>query len=277
MPARKHEVDKDKYLDPKKIPPRDDPPKLYDVSMVVPLVVNKLGTSAVKQAEDKPDWSLYRVELRDGNPFIVREKCDRCGKKVIPPKWRKIRSIKVDNIGEVFLETGICKDCINASIYVDKYLDGAPLSEKEAKQLFYKYAEDYERTWRMVIAAAPRILMTEDEWLRRCRFFNGCAMCGGPIEVRAKYFPTYLNGEHSPWNVIPLCSSCMSAHYAGRVTKGKEIRRYKVFSSPSFFQKTKEIRVYLLNEMDKHGIYCEPLLQYRKRFFETLQIEETYL
>ena len=277
MPARKREVDPDKYIDPRKIPPRDDPPSPYAVSLMVPAIVKKLGTSMVKQAEEKPDWNLYRVEIRDGNPFIVREMCDRCGKVWIPPKWRKIRACDVEDIGKVYLETGICKDCINASVYVDKYLDGDVLTEKEAKELFYKYAVEYERAWRVVIAAAPDILMTEDEWHKRCTFFRGCAICGGPIEVRAKYFPAYLNGRYAPWNVIPLCSTCMKQHYAGRTTKGKAVSRYKVFSTNTFFQKSKEIRLYLLNEMDKYGIYNEPLAPFRKRFLETKKIEETYL
>ena len=97
----------------------------------------------VEQAEEKPDWNLYRVEISDGNPFIVREMCDRCGKVWIPPKWRKIRACNVEDIGKVYLETGVCKDCINASVYVDKYLDGDALTEKEAKELFYKYAGKY--------------------------------------------------------------------------------------------------------------------------------------
>ena len=267
----------DKYINPRHIAKRDSPPNTYDVAMCIPGVVNKLGTSYIKQAEEKPNWSLYRVELREGNPFIVREMCDRCGKVSVPPTERKIRSCYVDEIGEVFLETGICKDCINASLYLDKYLDGVADTFKDSLDQFYKYAEDYERNWRIVLAAAPNILMTEEEWQKRCKFFNGCAMCGGPIEVRAKYFPAYLNGTHSPWNVIPLCSNCMKQHYAGRVTKGKAIKRYKVFSTVDKFNKSKEIRVYLLNAMDKHGIYNEPLTPFRKRFFETLKFDEEYI
>lgn len=274
---RRHEVDPNKYIDPQSIAPRKDPPNLYDVSMLVPAVVNKLGDSIVKQHEDKPDWSLYRVELRDGNPFIVREMCDRCGKVFVPPGWRKIRKVKVPDIGNVYLETGLCKDCINAGVYLDKYLDGVPNTFSDSLKLFYQYAEEYERTWRMVLASAPQILMTEEEWQRRCNFFNGCAMCGGSIEVRAKYFPTYLNGTHSPWNVIPLCSDCMHKHYAGRVTKGRRIKRYKVFSTHEFFNKSKEIRVYLLNEMDKYEIYTAPLLPFRKRFLEVKKVEDIYL
>lgn len=275
--SRRHDIDPNKYIDPRSVKARSDPPNLYEVSMMIPAVVDKLGVSYIKEHEEKPDWSLYRVELRDGNPFIVREMCDRCGKVFVPPSWRKLRCVDVEGIGKVYLEAGLCKDCINAGSYLDKYLDGEPETFSDSLKLFYKYAEEYERNWRIVLAAAPNILMTEDEWQRRCNFFNGCAMCGAAIEVRAKYFPTYLNGTYSPWNVIPLCSDCMHKHYAGRITKGRRIKRYKVFSSQEFFNKSKEIRLYLLNEMDKYDIYREPLAPFRKRFFEVKKIEGIYL
>lgn len=275
--ARRPHSDPTKYLDPRFIPTREDPPPLYEVSMMVPAVVDRLGDSVIKQHEAKPDWSLYRVELRRGNPFIVREMCDRCGKNFVPPSWRKVRGLDVDGIGTIYLETGLCKDCINASVFLDKYLDGEPETFSDSLKLFLKYAEEYERCWRMVLAAAPTVLMTEEEWQHRCNFFNGCAMCGGPIEVRAKYFPAYLNGSYSPWNIIPLCSDCLHKHYAGRVTKGKKIIRYKIFSSQEFFQKSKEIRVYLLNEMDKYNIYREPLQPFRDRFRENKKFGDEFL
>jgi len=111
--------------------------------------------------------------------------------------------------------------------------------------------------------------MTEPEWLHRCNFFGGCAMCGGPIEVRAKYFPTFLNGAYTSWNVIPLCNECLKKHYAGRVDITKTVKRYKVFATNTQFQRAKTIRMYLLRQMEKHNLYMEPLTPYRKRFFET--------
>lgn len=269
----KRRTARDEYIKPEDVVKRDKAPSIAAVAFKVPGIIAHFDTSMVKQAQEKPDWSLYRIEIRDNVPFIVREKCDRCGKVWIPPKWRKLRVYKDADVGNIYLETGLCKDCINASVYVDKYLDGEALTEKEAKALFYQYAEEYERAWRIVLAAAPRIAMTEQEWQHRCRFFNGCAMCGGPIEVRAKYFPIYLNGAHTAWNVIPLCNACMRLHYRGRVTADKRVRRYKVFSSPGFFNKTKTIRMYLLHEMAKHEIYMEPLEPFRRRFFEIKVLE----
>lgn len=277
--AKRRGVDPNKYLDPRSIRPRENPPELYEVAATVPAVVLALDSSSVKNHQEKPDWSKYKITFRDGNPVIVREMCDRCGKNWVPPAWRKLRVADTETCGKVYLETGLCKDCINASLYYDKYFidTGEPETFMDLQKLFYKYAEDYERAWRAVIAAAPGLLMTEDEWQRRCNFFNGCAMCGGKIEVRSMYFPRYLNGAYAPWNVIPLCADCQKKHYSGRVTKGKQIKRYKIFSTLEFFQKSKEIRVYLLNEMDKYDIYREPLEPFRKRFLENKKFEERFL
>jgi len=275
MPRKRDKPTND-YFDEEDIlmrPKPKEPPSITSVAMAIPSVITSFDTSMVKQAQEKPDWRLYRVEIRDNIPYIVREMCDRCGKVWIPPRNRRLREYKHKELGSIFLETGICKDCINASVYVDKYLDGDALTEKEAKALFYKYAEQYERAWRVVIAAAPREAMTSDEWKHRCNFFGGCAMCGGKIEVQAKYFPMQFNGTHSAWNVIPLCSSCFKLHYSGRMDIHGKQNRYRIFSSPSQFQKTKTIRMYLLHQMEKHDIYMMPLDEWRKRFFEIKTLE----
>lgn len=267
--AKRVEADKSKYIKPETIEPGAAAPNMIGVAYKLPLIVNKLGTSVVKRAEIKPDWSLYKFEVRNNNPFIVREMCDRCGKVWISPRWRKIQRVVDEELGPIYVETGVCKDCINASMYVDKYLDGAVLGEVEAKKVFYQYGMEYEKAWRMVIAAAPRIAMTEQEWQHRCNFFQGCAICGGPIQTQVKFFPKRLNGEHTAWNVIPLCEACQKKHYAGRLDVTNKIARFKVFSTHELFQKTKTIRLYLLHQMETHNVYMDPLIPWRKRFFET--------
>lgn len=249
------------------------PPSMTSVAMLVPKIVTYFDTSMVKQAQVKPDWKLYRIEIRDNVPFIVREMCDRCGKVLVPVRWRKLRRYLDEGLGEIYLETGLCKDCINASVYVDKYLDGVPLGETEAKKQFYKYGMEYERAWRMVIAAAPRIAVTDQEWIKACKFFSGCAFCGGPIQVQGRFFPRRLNGEHTAWNVIPVCEDCLSRHYRGRLDVTKPIQHYRVFSTHTYFQRTKTIRLYLLRQMELHDVYMEPLTQWRHRFFEIKTLE----
>lgn len=269
-------TDTSRYLDPRSIRPREDQPSLYDVACAVPSVVAKLQDSSIQKAREI-DWSKYRITFKEGNPVVVRELCDRCGKNIVPPAWRKYRMVDTETCGPIYVEAGLCKDCINASLYYDKYFreEAQPDTWKELNDQFYKIAEQYEHTWRVVIAAAPHILMTEDEWERRCRFFNGCAMCGGKIETRSMYFPRRLNGEYAPWNIVPLCRECHKMHQRSRT--GDTVKRYHVFSNLQWFQKHKEIRVYLLNEMDKYDIYREPLQPFRDRFLENKKFDERFL
>lgn len=249
-------------------------PSLAQVALKVPGIITHFDTSIIKQHQKKVDWNLYRIELRDGIPFVVREMCDRCGKVYIHPGWRKIRDFNDKELGHIYFETGICKSCINASVYSDKFLDGDPLTELESRHLYDEYARQYEKAWRLVIASATNVAMTEDEWEHRCAFFQGCAFCGATVEVRAKYFPIYLNGSYTSWNIIPLCSRCFASHYAGRNAKGKEVKRYKIFStSYSSFNRQKTTRMYLLRQMEKHGLYVEPLKPFRVRFYETKILE----
>jgi hypothetical protein len=269
----KRHTAKNKYVESDAVVAEKHEISIVDVALKAPTVVAFFDTSIIKQHQAKIDWKLYKIEIRENVPYIVREMCDRCGKVWIPVRWRKLREYTDKDIGKIYLETGLCKDCINAGLYVDTFLDGDVLTEVEAKNLFYEYAESYEKAWRVVIAAAPRIAMTEQEWKHRCNFFKGCAVCGGAIEVRAKYFPLYLNGAHTAWNIIPMCNVCLKRHYRGRVTRDKTISRYKVFSSREFFNKSKTIRMYLLHEMEKHNIYIDPLQPFRTRFRETKTLE----
>lgn len=263
----------DNYIDPKTIMPRTDPVNSVTLGLAIPLIVDYFDTSIIKQHQEKPDWSKYRIEMRQGNPFIVREFCDRCGNVWIPPSWRKIRSYLHETLGIVYLETGICKECINASLYSDIYLDGEPLGHTDSRKLFIKYAEDYERAWRVVIAAAPKVIMSDAEWMHRCDFFNGCVICGGKIEVRTMYFPRSLNGTFSPWNVIPMCGTCQRIHYIGRMDRAKQVKLYRVFCTEQKFNKLKTTRMFLIQQMREHKIYFDPLLPFMKRFKETKILE----
>lgn len=269
MPARKHETNQARFTNRQDVEPLIEGTKLGDLLVRAPAIVAK-NTANHVVLKQGVSWAAYQPKIVDGVGYIVRETCERCGKVRLAPGQRRLRKIPTD-VGPVYIDAGICKDCINASIYVDKYLDGDPLSEVEAKKLFYKYAEQYEKQWRITLATAPRIAMTAAEWQHRCNFFGGCALCGGNIEVRHKYFPTSLNGFFTAWNVIPLCKDCAKKYsqVGKRSTPEKAPRLYHIFSTPTYFQRTKTIRLYLLAQMELHGIWKDNLLEYQMRFYET--------
>ena len=277
MGARKRETNENKFVDRRKVQPAKYPVTIYDVALKAPQVVLALEKSHIQQNLPKPDWSKYRINIEDNVVYVIREYCARCDKVFLYPAQRKLRVYEDEDIGPIYLDEGICKDCINASLYVDKYLDGKPLTEAEAKKLFYKYGVEYEKAWRIVLAQAPRLAISIPEWDHACRFFNGCAMCGGPIEVQTKFFPRKFNGEHTAWNVIPMCEVCNKKHTMGRLDATKNSARYKIFSTDSSFQKTKTIRMFLLAQMERHKLYMEPLEPWRKRFFETKILNGAWL
>lgn len=65
-----------------------------------------------------------------------------------------------------------------------------------------------------------------------------------------------------------MCDECYKLHNRGRQDVTKTVKRYRVFSSSSQFNKQKTTRMYLLQQMRNHGIYMDPLLPYMKRFKE---------
>lgn len=270
---------KDKYVPRNELKPAIVPVTITDIAMKIPSIILHMNNTFLRStAGVTPQWKNYKVTVEDNIVLITSKYCSRCGKVFLHPGQRKIRVYMDADYGPIYLDEGFCKDCMNVNLYLDKYLvedlskDFIP-TEKEAKALFYQYAAEYEKAWRLVLATAPRIAMTDQEWQHRCKFFGGCAICGGPIEVQAKYFPTFLNGAHTAWNVIPLCKECMDKHYRGRVNKERKVYRYKIFATNMFFQKSKTVRMYLLAQMEKHQLYMEPLEPYRKRFFETKVLE----
>lgn len=222
------------------------------------------------------NWDDIDLEWYKGYPIFTKCTCDRCQKVLTAPGHRLLKPLINKHNPDfipMYLESCQCHDCINCTI-VDQYLfdtydpNNLPLW-KDARKVFSTYGGDYEKAWRIVLANAPKILMTEDEWEHRVAFFNGCAFCGRPIETRGFFFPRRLNGDYSPWNVIPLCSDCIHRHYAGREKMTGATHRYKVFSNPQVFTKYKTIRMYLLSQMAEHNVWMDPLIPHMKRFFET--------
>jgi len=51
--------------------------------------------------------------------------------------------------------------------------------------------------------------LTEQEWLRTCNHFGGCAFCGGRDIVSKEYFIAFKDGGRYIYgNIIPLCEKC---------------------------------------------------------------------
>lgn len=71
--------------------------------------------------------------------------------------------------------------------------------------------EEQYNEWLKRIAAVPKNYptLTEEQWMKACRHFNGCAKCGDEnIEARGFFISFKNGGRYCDWNIIPLCSRC---------------------------------------------------------------------
>lgn len=65
-------------------------------------------------------------------------------------------------------------------------------------------------------AKQPFKILSEQQWLEACSYFNGCAICGHEhIETRQFILNPKHGGKYSVWNVVPMCGKC--ATYTVRV------------------------------------------------------------
>lgn len=253
--------------------------------MCLPDIIRETQTSYVQK--DRPiNWAAYKVyEGPNDTIYVKRSLCDRCQKVELPNNHLVEKVIKHPKLGEVHVLSGLCRPCIQTKEY-DKYLDGKALTRKDAGALWVKYLKEYEEAWSKVLQETKIIVLSEKEWLRTCGFFNGCAICGGPIEMRGKFFHSRRGGAYTPWNVIPLCEYCGTR---GRFGRKKENTKKKaqvdpsalwkqyanVFGDINLFYKTKTIRLFLLNKMREYNIDISTLEPYTKRFRENKLVDTT--
>jgi hypothetical protein len=72
------------------------------------------------------------------------------------------------------------------------------------------FEKDFE-AWKKKISTIPKDYptLTEEQWMRACRHFNGCAQCGDEdIEARGFFIQFKEGGRYCDWNIIPLCQKC---------------------------------------------------------------------
>lgn len=136
--------------------------------------------------------------------------CSRCGKEVPTSEMRR------HSTGKLIKN---CKPCVRE--LRNAYNKANPDKVKEQ----FKNINDGHRNlaaqrlaeWQE-LTNVPMRLLNEDDWLRACSHFNGCAMCGSDdIGVRELFIPFGLGGKYTPWNVIPVCEQCASKGTRNRI------------------------------------------------------------
>lgn len=102
-----------------------------------------------------------------------------------------------------------CKACYVRVNFENHYVN--TVLKREAIRAEYRLNADKALVDWLDNIKRPTKLLKEDEWLRACSYFNGCAICGNEsIEVRWIFVPPQLfgKGSYTACNVIPVCGKC---------------------------------------------------------------------
>jgi len=63
--------------------------------------------------------------------------------------------------------------------------------------------------WLALCNKQPMQILTEEDWLEACNYFNKCALCTEQeIDVRKFFIRFEDGGKYTPWNIIPACELC---------------------------------------------------------------------
>lgn len=87
-----------------------------------------------------------------------------------------------------------------------------PIQSREKTRVWRQkqYYDAYDE-WLRDIARIkmPYSFLTEDEWLKVCKYFNGCAFCDSEsVDARSFFVPFKKGGRYCNWNIIPKCDKC---------------------------------------------------------------------
>lgn len=96
----------------------------------------------------------------------------------------------------------LCRGCHNAE-------EREHMVEYRAKR-DQSLVDQYE-DWKQRIARVPKNYptLTEDQWLKACRHFGGCAKCGDEsIDSRGFFITFSEGGRYCDWNIVPVCARC---------------------------------------------------------------------
>lgn len=96
-----------------------------------------------------------------------------------------------------------CRSCENA---YSRARNDIRVAEANTRRAFYR---DLFKQWCATIRLIPYKALTEDQWLKACSHFNGCAWCGSDsIDARTMFVSPDDGGMYTAWNIIPTCTMC---------------------------------------------------------------------
>lgn len=139
---------------------------------------------------------LLPVQDSEGN-LVLKRKCVKCG-DFIPED-------------SLYLK---CTKCRNEEYKLAYATDGytkeahSRVKARQAQKYKDSITKRYE-DWQARLSKIKTHTLTEDEWLKACFFFNGCAWCGDEhIEARQYFIAFRHGGSYTACNILPACEKC---------------------------------------------------------------------
>lgn len=143
------------------------------------------------------------------------KKCSKCGWEVA----HTYRATICPVCGTRYVD-GPCRVCgkyskrlVNGTHCVSCYREQYKIADATRDWRKRKRAESDAAyaAWLDKIAALPKDYptLTQEQWLRACAHFNGCAFCGAAsIDARVYFIPFKAGGRYCDWNIVPACEKC---------------------------------------------------------------------
>ena len=166
---------------------------------------------------------------------FVALKCSICGtpmEKMVCCKCKQIlpRSYFTTRKSGVY-KGAINRRCTPCSKAMKKKWDDDNPDRKRARNTAFleRRADKADEDYREMLDALATIEfkpMSEEQWLKTCSYFEGCAICGNEhIESRKFFLQFEHGGKYAVWNILPMCWDC-GKHTAKLTNPFKWIDRY---------------------------------------------------
>lgn len=152
---------------------------------------------------------------------------------------------------EKLTSNGRCREC--------KRIETQKARQKHRERTKEKFTEWLERISKI---PTPYSTLTEEQWMKACKHFGGCAYCGKPdIDVRSMFIPYRYGGRYCAWNIVPSCEVCDSA--IKYVTKNSERSVFIVMDNRYAYAKQETCRKYgfTLNNLQKIVDYLGAIME----------------
>lgn len=108
---------------------------------------------------------------------------------------------------DIFNGTGMCRKCYREYCNVR----GRAYSIERYRRNISK-AEERFSNWLENLNNVKTHVLTEEEWMEACRYFDGCALCGSHDIATRGYFVRFEDGgRYNACNVVPTCEICATS------------------------------------------------------------------